>query len=634
LVAEYLIEEVIDRLTAVDRQFLLQTSVADRISGPLADELTGRGDGQVVLERLMIQNTLLVGLGANNEWFIVHPMLRAVLAHRLAIEQPGAVRELHLRSSRWFALHDEPIHAVRHAVAAEDWDEVGRLLTGIAWPELLTANASALASALQPAADRSRMNPTVGTLLAAAVRDLHRQDFDSMIRAVNFAADKLIETPNEDRYPAEALVALLRIAHSHIRNPALTGSAAAALLQILDREPRLHLPTSGQHRVFAGNNVAIGQLWNGDLSAAERALAAVHVRCHDLGLGLTELSAHAHLALLDVIHGRLPAARRRAVMAQDVADRRSWTGEPDALGIFAALALTHLEQGRFDMAASTVDGRLTVSRTGSEAACRIVLGIAAVGVAVARRDPVAALAASTQLGTIQSEAGDLPTMLSRWCAVAHADAHLATGSPERALAALGEIGVVPGYTYFLERIVLAKVQLMMDQPDTALDLLDPVPAAASSYRGVVVEALILTAVAAERMHRFTAALTALTEAIDLAQDAGIYRPFLGADPLIEGLLARHRHLVARHLEFTRTLSASFAGETPTASASSAAGESLTERELAVLSYLPTMLNSAEIAADLFVTANTVKSHQQSIYRKLGVNTRRNAVDKARILNLI
>ncbi len=138
LVAEYLIEEVIDRLTAVDRQFLLQTSVADRISGPLADELTGRGDGQVVLERLMIQNTLLVGLGANNEWFIVHPMLRAVLSHRLAIEQPGAVRELHLRSSRWFALHDEPIHAVRHAVAAEDWDEVGRLLTGTAWPELLT----------------------------------------------------------------------------------------------------------------------------------------------------------------------------------------------------------------------------------------------------------------------------------------------------------------------------------------------------------------------------------------------------------------------------------------------------------------------------------------------------------------
>ena len=58
-------------------------------------------------------------------------------------------------------------------------------------------------------------------------------------------------------------------------------------------------------------------------------------------------------------------------------------------------------------------------------------------------------------------------------------------------------------------------------------------------------------------------------------------------------------------------------------------ESLTERELTVLSYLPTMLKSAEIASDLFVTTNTVKSHQQSIYRKLGVSTRRNAVDRAR-----
>ena len=83
LVAEYLIEEVLDRLPATDRQFLLTTSVADRVSAALANELTGRADGQLVLDRLVAQNALLVGLAGRTEWFRFHPMLRDLLVHRL-----------------------------------------------------------------------------------------------------------------------------------------------------------------------------------------------------------------------------------------------------------------------------------------------------------------------------------------------------------------------------------------------------------------------------------------------------------------------------------------------------------------------------------------------------------------------
>ena len=634
LVAEYLIEEVTDRLTDVDRQFLLTTSIADRVSGPLANELTGRSDGQLSLERLMAQNALLVGLAGSYEWFTLHPMLREVLAHRLAIEQPGAVQELHLRSSRWFAAHHEPIQAIRHATAAERWDEVARLLTGIAWPQMLTPNASALVSALEPAADRAAIHPTTGTLLAAAVRDLHRQDFDSMIRAVESAADRLGDVQDEDQYAAETFIALLRVTHSRIHNPALTAPVAAQLLQLLDRAPHPHLPTSAQYRVIATNNLAVGQLWTGQLDAAEATLTTVQIRCQDYGLGLTELSAQAHLALLDVINGRLHQARRRAGAAQDLAVQRGWTAQPQALGLFLALAMTHLEQGRLDMAAATVDSGLALSRAGSDAACRVALGIAVVSIAVARRDPAAACAASAQLDAIRSQAGNLPPMLSRWCTVAHADAHLAAGNPDAAIALIGESSSAPGYAWTLEHIALAKAQLMLDRPDAALDLVEQIRRTPLSYVAPAVEARVLAAVAAERMHRFTAALTALSEAINLAVEDANYRPFLLAGTCIAGILARHRHLVARHLEFTRTLSAAINSSTPAAGTSATPGEPLTERELTVLSYLPTMLSSAEIASDLFVTANTVKSHQQSIYRKLGVKTRRNAVDRARILNLI
>ena len=159
LVAEYLIEEVTDQLPEPDRQFLLTTSVADRLSAELANALTGRSDGQLTLERLAAQNALLVALAGRSDWFSVHPLLRELLLNRLARDQPGAVVDLHLRAAQWFAAQGEPIPAIRQATAAGQWDEVGRLLTELALPLVLTPRRAALVAALAPAAVRARCSP-------------------------------------------------------------------------------------------------------------------------------------------------------------------------------------------------------------------------------------------------------------------------------------------------------------------------------------------------------------------------------------------------------------------------------------------------------------------------------------------
>ena len=638
LVAEYLIEEVMDRLPAADRQFLLTTCVAERVSAALANELTGRGDGQHVLDRLVAQNALLMGLAGRTEWFRFHPMLRDMLVYRLSLEQPGAVHDLHLRASRWFAGQGEPIPAIRHAAAARQWDEVGRLLTDIAWPLVLTPSGPALVSALGPAAARAVVDPTPSTLLAAAVCHFHRHDFEAMIRDGNAAADLLTGTQDNDRRPADALIGMMRVVHSRTRNPAQTAPAAAHLLRLLEA-PGRHLPTTHHHRVITINNHAIGRLWTGELDDAETTLATVRASSRELGLGLTELGAMGHLSLLDVIHGRLDGAIRLAAAAHEIAQRRGWLGEPIALVLFLAQGLIHLERSELDQAATSIDAGLTISRDGSDIACRVALGIADIGVAVTRRDPTAALAASTRLDTIKARAGDLPPMLARWCAIAHADAELTAGDPDIAMNLLDTHHEPTEYTSALERIVHAKARLMINQPGAALDLLDPMPPGSAPYPGAMIEASILSAVAADRMNRATAALTAITHAIELAHDTDITRPFVAAGPRISALLTRHQHLIARHLDFTQTLAAA-ADNTAAHGNSAAAGavppplEPLTERELTVLSYLPTMLKTAEIAADLFVSGNTVKTHQQSIYRKLGVNTRREAVERARATKLL
>ena len=180
---------------------------------------------------------------------------------------------------------------------------------------------------------------------------------------------------------------------------------------------------------------------------------------------------------------------------------------------------------------------------------------------------------------------------------------------------------------------MAKARLLLDQPQQTIDALQPLLRAVPRFRGPAVEARILAAVAANRLHRDAAALTAMTEAIGLAHGIGMIRPFLTVGPQVAGLLGRHRHVVARHLEFTGQLAAAIAGD-PFPSRTRPLMEPLTEREQAVLAYLPTMLKSAEIASEMFVSVNTVKTHQRAIYRKLGVGNRRDAVDQARAHNFL
>jgi LuxR family maltose regulon positive regulatory protein len=624
---------VIDRLPAADRRFLLSISVADPVSGALANELTGGRDGQLILERLTAQHALVVGLAGRNDWFSFHPLLREMLLHRLALEQPETVDELYLRASRWFAGRGEPIPAIRYASQARAWDDVGRLIA-LAMPLLLTPNAAALVAALAPAAVVARVEPTTSTLLASAMGHFHRHDYESMGRDADDATELMSAVSPDTRPALEMVTAVLRVVHARVRDPARVGRAAEQLLELVERTARPDLPAVEQYRIIAMNNIGIGQLWSGDLAEADRTLCRVQALSQELGLGLVELSTRAHLAVLDVIHGRLPQAHRATAAAQEIATRKGWASEPQALGLYAAAALTHLERDQLDAAQEQIDAGLAVSNSGSDVACRLVLAIAAVGVSVARGNPDTVRAAACRLDEIRAVTGDIPTFLTRWCTVARADAFLATGEPAAAISVIGELPAPEGYPAALERVAVAKALLSLHRPQAALALLDPVTGTAMPYRAPAVEAEILAAISADRIHRDTAAMTAITAAVDLAHGVGIIRPFRAAGPRMPALLARHRHVVARHLNFTATLTTGNNGNTNSAEAPPAPLERLTEREQAVLRYLPTMFKSGEIAADLFVTVNTVKSHQQSLYRKLGVSTRRAAVDRARELNLL
>ena len=127
-IVDYLVEEVLQRQSDHVRHFLLQTSVLDRLSGPLCDAVTGQDGGKAMLEALDRGNLFLVPLDDRRQWYRYHQLFADVLQAHLLDEQPDDVPELHRRASAWYEQNGEPSEAIRHALAAEDFERAADLV--------------------------------------------------------------------------------------------------------------------------------------------------------------------------------------------------------------------------------------------------------------------------------------------------------------------------------------------------------------------------------------------------------------------------------------------------------------------------------------------------------------------------
>ena len=169
-VASYLAEEVFDSQPADMQRFLLRTSVVARVSSQLAEELTGEPHSQQHLEELERSNAFVFGLGPGREWFRYHALLREMLRHRLLVDSPELLPDLHRRAARWYADHGRPIEALGHAADAEDWALLGRLVVTHSLQLLVSVDRAALIHALgRIPAQRLADGPELAICAAAQV---------------------------------------------------------------------------------------------------------------------------------------------------------------------------------------------------------------------------------------------------------------------------------------------------------------------------------------------------------------------------------------------------------------------------------------------------------------------------------
>jgi LuxR family maltose regulon positive regulatory protein len=653
-IVDYLVDEVLQRQPEDVHSFLLQTSILDQLNGPLCDAVTGQQDGIARLEALERGNFFVVPLDDQRHWYRYHHLFADVLSAHLLAEQPDRVSTLHRRASAWYERHGSAADAIRHALAAEDFERAAGLVE-LAVPEML----------------RSRQEATVlGWLEALPDEVFHvRPVLSAMYGAALLVSGQL-----------EGVEARLRDAEQWLDTTADTDE-----MVVVDDEVFRLLP--GLIAMWrAGQALALGDV-AGTVTYARRALDLAPEDDH-----LVRGSAAALLGLAFWASGDLETAHRS--YAQGMARIQRAGNISDVLGCTIALADIRMAQGRLREAMRTYEQALQLAAEQGEPVLRGTADMY-VGMSELHREQndlhtaAGLLLRSKELGVLAG----LPQNPYRWC-VAMSRIREAEGDLDGALDLLCEaervymgdffpnvrpvaavkarVWVAQGrvgeglnwaekqglsvedelsYLREFEHLTLARVLLAQNKTDhsdrslrEALGLLERLrhAAEAGERMGRAIEILVVQALAHQAHGDIPAALIPLERALTLAEPEGYVRMFVDEGPPMAQLL-REAAASGITAAYTRTLLTACATEQqrragdaplPTSPTSQPLIEPLSERELDVLRLLRTELSGPEIARELVVALSTVRTHTKSIYGKLDVTNRRAAVKRAAELDLI
>jgi len=642
-VAEFLLAEVLDRQSEEVRRLLLRTSMLDRVSGPLADTLTGRPGGERILQDLERAGAFVVSLDVGRSWFRYHQLFADLLQLELRRTEPSERAALHRTAAGWLAEHGRPVEAVRQALAAEDWGMAARLLSDH-WLDLyLGGRGVTLVDLLARFPCRVvAASPELTTVQVAG--DLVRGYLDDAGRHLAQASRSLTAVPADRRGRVQVMLAVLRLflARRLVDFPAVVREAQR-LLALTEAADAAHLGLDEDLRAAAFISLGIAEIWALRFEAAERHLQQGVTLAHQIGRPYLEFTGLAHRAHGMALFRPDASQAEWSRQALELAERHGWGEEPLAGMVYAQLGIVMLYQGRLDEAEPWLERADHTLRTEVEPAAGMSLRYARAVLELARGRDQEALAAFQDAeklaGALARPHIFVTSMRSRMLQTLVRLGQ--TGRAEQALAELSEDERASAEM----RAAVATLRLACDDPQGAADALAPV--LDGSVPGVgrvrMVTALLLEARARDALGDQATAGCVLERALDITESGGIVLPFL-LDPA-PALLERHRRGRTAHpalISQILDLPAGSAGMGPRETSSRGQGgivpprvtQQLTDTETRVLRYLPTHLTGPEIAAELWLSVNTVNTHTRHLYTKLGAHSRTEAVDRARALGLL
>jgi LuxR family transcriptional regulator, maltose regulon positive regulatory protein len=620
--ADYLRDEILDRQPAGIRQFLLRTSMAGRLTGEFADWLTGGSGGARVLDRLVRENSL-VSRDSGGQ-YRYHPLLRDLLTAELRRQLPAEVPLLAARAARWHAARGEAVEAVRCSVEAGDWAFASRALAEAGIAAALNGRAAELEEVIGRFPPELRADdPAVATALAAA--RLCRGDPESAVAYLDRAQETIGGCGPAVRPVIELWLAALRVMHT-------ADEPTLARGRLLAEHAQATAGTLPAHRALGTLWLALGtaRLRGWELTDARRALRHAVRQLEAAGLAGLLARARGWQALAESLYGDLSAA------AEIIAEEERIPADPDVAWLLAlAAAQLALDQDDLGAAGLLLDkaDTKTVGRFPAEPDAEMVEALIRTRAALAGGD----IAAARSLARLVRERGLEPLAAG----ALDAEIELRAGDVPLAAAALADTADDSADGAETERQradqVLARARLLLADGDPAGALKaagECLDAAGVTLRDQIT-ALLVAVVANRRLGSTDDAAALLEQALAIAEPHAAYRPFLEAGMGVHSAIAILIPPASRAVAFAARVRERFVCQLPV-SGNRADVESppLTLSELAVLRLLPSYLTNQEIADALFLSVNTVKTHLRSVYRKLGVTSRRTAIARGRRLRLV
>jgi LuxR family transcriptional regulator, maltose regulon positive regulatory protein len=628
-ISDYLISEVMSLMSPDERDFLLRTSIVGVLSGDLADTLTGRADGHRHLAELARGGVLLAPLDRRGEWYRYHALFRELLQAELRSDDAALLPELHRRAAVWLADNGDDARGLMHAVEAEAWDLAARL-AGERWVDLLL---SGEVGALGPLVERlpsewTVEDPEVALAVASALLDRGDHAEAAKLLALAEAAADRVPAERRRRFAVSFSALQLHVAR-------LRGDLEAAVDTGRELARRGDLESGAidsDLRALALVNLGIAELWTGALDGAEHHLERARGAAADAGHDWVVLIAISHLAMLSGTRQDYPRAARHAREAIALAERRGWQRTWPAGAAYLVLGTAQFIWDRGDDAADAVELAREALAGTQERPLRATLALLRSGVLGDRGETEAALAV-IEAGA--EELGDFPLVatIRDHFAIREAMLRAQLGDREQAARLVGG-GTRTGPGTLRNAVVVAQLQLADGDTEIARETLAPW---SGQHEETVegVQARVVEALAHDAASDQAGAAESLEQALELAEPGGLRWALLQFGRPLQPLLTRQLRRGTSHRALVGELLAALDGSNGRDRAKAPLVlEPLSPREQAVLRYLPTMMSNQEIASELFVSVNTVKTHLKAIYRKLDVADRREAVRRARRLEML
>lgn len=638
LAEEVLIQQPTDRL-----DFLLQTSILDRMCGPLCDAVTGRLGGQDVLEALEQANLFIAPLDEEGIWYRYHHLFAEVLQARLLHTQQDQIFEFHRRASKWLEQNEWKPEAVKHAIAAGDFDQAASLIEQLLSEKWQTGEIQTLQGWLADLPITSwRAHPRlwlVNAWIAMTVGDFVQGDAN--LKAAEEAVS-LLDEDNDLKLRPEILAFRASYA-SLVQDPSAVELAQQAL-QVLptDHWVRGMLVIFLSAGYYAGGNLdsaldALKQIPTSDTAAKGLQPHRVHLLAFSGTIHQTKGKLHDALALL---HKAVELAEPNGKPIPFVGTLLAYMSLGPVLYECDELAEAEMYLNRcLKMAASFGSAEVQV----------YVLSLLAY-IYLARDNMSDALKYYDQVDVLLQEHSFSPSIL------AHVDyrrflLYLKQGNVDAARAWVDThtLDSGPLNAYAFHRLAKPQVLIASGSYDTAIHTLTTLveEAQKTGHGSLLLKALALLALAHYHCGNHTEAQITLEQGLHIGEPEGFVRSFVDeGEPMRLLLLEYQSHIKnkisdgldsesLRLLIYTDKLLAAFHHAVPsTKLKAESLPEPLSEREMDILRLIATGRSNQEIAEILFIALSTVKSHINNLYGKLGTNRRTEAVAIARDLGLL